>query len=205
MKETASCIDVIKTVNQYVITNTFKTQFKNQQSEGKAILIFLIDSSSSMLKDQQIAFIKGMIEKTVERFHRKHVHYAVVALQQSDATLVTGLTKNANNVLTGIEKLTTGGKTNMKAGFRLLHQLLKHTMHKDCNLHIFTDGRINAGDTASPFSEAVTYYKTFLKRIQDVHVVDNETGFVKLGRARELAKEIGAYYSDRACEQSKSR
>lgn len=188
-------LDLIKTVTQYAVTDVFKEQFKICQTEMETISIFLIDSSGSMMQKQQIACVKGMIEKTIERFKQKRVYYAVIALQQGEAIVAAALTKNTNTIVNAIGTLTTGGKTNMTAGLQLVHQQLKNTVHKKCSLYIFTDGRINMGTTASPFTEAISYYRTFLKQIKMVHVVNTETGFVKLKRSKEFAMAIGANYS----------
>lgn len=136
-----------------------------------------------------------MIKKTIERFRHKRVHYTLIALQQGDAMAVSGLTRNTDIMFNATDTLTTGGKTNMTAGFQLIRQQLKNDLYKKSSLYIFSDGRINAGNTTSPFEEAISYYKTFLKHIKNVHVIDSEMGFVKLGRSKELARAIGATYS----------
>lgn len=188
-------IDIIKTVKQYAITNVFETQSKKSSREAEAFVFFLIDSSSSMLQYEQIASIKGIIGKTIEQHQYKKIRYATVALEQGYATLVTAPTMNIQQVLKHIETLTTGGKTNLKAGLKLIVQLLKNIHPHPCSLYIFTDGRINTGDTLTPFEETVTFYKTFLKHIRDTHVVDTESGFIKLKHSKTFAKAIGANYN----------
>jgi magnesium chelatase subunit D len=186
--------DVIKTVKQYVITGSFKEQFKDQRADTGIHLVFLIDSSSSMMKDQQIARIKGIIGKTIEHHHRTSLRCAVIALQEGDARLISSFTGKVTEVLKDIEKLTTGGKTNMKAGLQLVRQQLKGDQYKKTCLYIFTDGKINAGDTGSPYREAIHYYKTFLKQLGAVNVIDTEHGFIKLRRSKDFANAIGATY-----------
>jgi magnesium chelatase subunit ChlD-like protein len=193
MKKTGS-IDVIKTARTYVINDTVDIQFKHGSGKGKVIVVFLIDSSSSMLKDQQIAYVKGLIEKTLQRYQQQELKYAVISLQQGDAKLVSPPTKDTQRLLNEIANLATGGKTNLVAGFQLVHKLLENSVREKSCLYIFTDGRINTGNTTSPFAEAIRYYRTFLKRIGEVNIIDNETGFVRLGRSKELAKAIGGNY-----------
>lgn len=149
-------------------------------------ILFLIDSSASMVKDQQIACMKGLIQQTITHYKGKRLKYAAVALSHGDAQLLSPFTLDATRVMQLITQLASGGKTNMKAGFSLVAQLVKHKV----DLYIFTDGKINAGGT---FEETVAYYKTYLKQVKAT-VINNESGFVQLGLAGKLATAIGAKY-----------
>lgn len=155
---------------------------------------FLIDSSGSMVKDRQIAYIKGLVAATIARYKTKRIKYAAVALNNGEAQLVSAPTLHANELVNALSQLTTGGKTNMKAGFSMISQLLKNNIREHISLYIFTDGKVNAGDTDDPFHEAVTFYKKYLNSITQATIIDNESGFVKLGLAEKLAISIGAGY-----------
>lgn len=155
-------------------------------------VFFLLDSSGSMIKDKQIAYIKGLVESTMARYKTRRIRYAAVALHHGEATILSAPTLHADDVLQAITTLKTGGKTNMQAGFALLHQLMKQNMQAKASLYIFTDGKINAGHTTQPFEEAVSYYRRYLSAIRETTVVNNESGFVKLGLAEKLAEAINA-------------
>ena len=165
-------------------------QYRAPVSKAGINVVFLVDSSGSMMKDQQIAFIKGLIHQTLTLHKNKRLKYAAVALSNGDAELVSALTTDTSALIQQIAQLNTGGKTNMKAGFELVRQLL-HQQDKT-KLYLFTDGKINAGDTEQPFAEAVLYFQRFLAAIKETIVIDNESGFVKLGLSAKLAKAIGA-------------
>jgi magnesium chelatase subunit D len=145
-----------------------------------------------MMKDKQISFIKGLVATTIARYKTRRIRYAAVALHHGTAQLLSAPTLHAEDLLQAIATLKTGGRTNMQSGFTLLHQLMKTNMQQRASLYIFTDGKINAGNTAAPFEEAVRYYKQYLSAIKETTVVDNESGFVKLGKAGELAEAIKA-------------
>ncbi|QHS58513.1 vWA domain-containing protein [Chitinophaga agri] len=167
-------------------------RFKKELIKTDMYVFFLLDSSGSMIRDKQIAYIKGLVESTIARYKTRRIRYAAVALHQGKATILSAPTLHAGEVLQAIATLKTGGKTNMQAGFALLHQLLKRNMQAKASLYIFTDGKINAGHSTQPFEEAVTYYKQYLSAIRETTVVDNESGFVKLGLAGKLADAINA-------------
>jgi magnesium chelatase subunit D len=113
--------------------------------------------------------------------------YAAVALSNGDAQLLSSFTLDADLLMQTIALLKSGGKTNMKAGFTIVNQLIK----PDSHLYVFTDGKINAGT----FEETVSYYKTYLKQVRSATVIDNDSGFVQLGLSQKLATAIGAKYN----------
>ena len=155
-------------------------------------ICFLLDSSGSMMKDKQIAFIKGLVASTIARHKTRRIKYAAVALHNGTAQLLSAPTLHADQLLQAVETLKTGGKTNMQSGFALLHHLMKTNTQQKASLYIFTDGKINAGNTDTPFEEAVRYYKQYLSSLKATTVVDNERGFLKLGYAAKFAKAIKA-------------
>jgi magnesium chelatase subunit ChlD-like protein len=187
-------IDVLETVKHYLTHHKVEIRHKRHRSKAGMQVFFLIDSSGSMVKDKQIAYIKGLVTQTIARYKTRRIKYAAVALNNGDAQLLSAPTLHAEEVINAVAKLTSGGKTNMKAGFGLISQLLKTNIQEQTSLYIFTDGKINTGNTADPFQEAITFYKQHLKCIKQTTIIDNENGFVKLGLAEKLAGAIDARY-----------
>jgi Mg-chelatase subunit ChlD len=188
-------IDVLTSVKEYLITQKFKVHYKKAITQSKIHLVFLIDSSSSMVKNQQISFIKGLISETLHKFKNKKLMLSAVALQNGTATVILKLTQNIENFIAEIQQLRSGGKTNLKAGLSLVHQLLKSkTPQEETVFYVLTDGKINKGETENPFAEAVSYFKTYLKISKNTTVIDTEKGFVKLALAKKLAVEMNVNY-----------
>ncbi|PWV56187.1 VWA domain-containing protein [Chitinophaga sp. S165] len=186
-------IDVLETVKHYLVHDKLQIRHKRHRSKAGMNVFFLIDSSGSMVKDKQIAYIKGLVAQTIARYRTRRIKYAAVALTDGDAQLLSTPTLHADGLLNAVAQLPSGGKTNMKAGFSLISQLLKTNIQEQTSLYIFTDGKINAGHTEDPFNEAVVFYKQHLKNIKTT-VINNEYGFVKLGLAEKLAIAINAGY-----------
>jgi magnesium chelatase subunit D len=161
-------------------------KYRGNTTKKEVQILFLIDSSGSMVKDQQIAYMKGLIQQTINRYKGRRLKYGAVALSHGEAQLLSPFTVDASGLIQTITQLASGGKTNMKAGFSLVTPLAKSNVH----LYIFTDGKINAGGT---FDEAIAYYKTYLKQVKAT-VINNESGFVQLGLAEKLATAIGAKF-----------
>lgn len=180
--------DLLGTVTNYLLTGKPDIKYQQKASKATLSLLFLVDSSGSMLKDRQIAYIKGIINQTITQHQHKRLRYAAVALSQGDAQLVSHYTTDTTKFIHSIAQLPSGGKTNLQAGLRIIQQL---QATEQAQLYIFTDGRINAGGT---LPEAAAYFRQYLRGLRHTTVVDQESGFVKLGKAAELAKVIGATY-----------
>jgi magnesium chelatase subunit ChlD-like protein len=185
-------VDVMATVRHFLIHDKVEVIHKREQIKTDLFVFFLLDSSGSMIKDKQIAYVKGLVEETIARYKTRRIRYAALALHNGTAQLLAAPTLSAGDLLTAIGGLKTGGKTNMQAGFALLHQLMKTNVQQKTSLYIFTDGKINAGQTTQPFEEAVSYYKQYLSAIKQTTIINTESGFVKLGLAGKLAQAIKA-------------
>jgi magnesium chelatase subunit D len=193
---TSPSADILATVKNYLTNDQLTVKFKPFVCKSEIRMLFLIDSSSSMLQNKQLALVKGIIEQTADRYKNRKIYYSAVALVNGTAKVLMHLTVNALELITSIKQLRTGGKTNMKAGLKLVHQLLKDskTKNKSHQLFILTDGQINAGESHNPFQEAIAFYKTFLKQLVQTTIVDMERGFVKLGLAKQLAQQMHSRY-----------
>ena len=195
-------IDLLKTVKDYMNRGRLTIKYKTLIPKSEIQLLFLIDSSGSMLQNKQMASVKGVINQTIQQYNNKNISYAIIALTNGTAKILTQLTSNVEELLIAVKQLCTGGKTNLKAGLRLVHQLVKDKGHRNNHGHLFilTDGKINAGESEDPFQETVAYYKIFLKYLLRTTVVDMESGFIRLGLAKQLAQEINAGYQSISLE-----
>lgn len=188
-------IDLLETVKNHLIHGKLKLSYKGEVSKSEVGMLFIIDSSSSMLQNRQVALVKGIIEQTALQYKNRKINYSAIALANGTANVLTHLT-TVEGLTSSVKQLRSGGKTNLKAGLRLIHQLLKGDGGKNKSHHLFilTDGRINAGESENPFQEAVAFYKTFLKQLVRTTIVDMEKGFVKLGLAKQLADQLHSRY-----------
>jgi len=179
-----------KTVSQYLATDKFELKNKRKSHLLKQHHIFLIDSSGSMLKDQIIAYAKGAVHKIAEHSKNQNTQFSVVSLFDGNAQLILKQTKILKDIETSLLALKTGGKTNLKAGFKEIKRIIADidfTHH----LHIITDGKLNAGDN---LEATVLAFQTYCKGINNTQVIDAEKGIVKIGEAKELAHRIEANY-----------
>lgn len=182
--------DTKKTVSQYLATDKFELKTKRKNNLLKQHHIFLIDSSGSMLKDQIIAFAKGTVNKIAENSKNQNTEFSMISLFDGEAQLLLKQTKILKDIEIALMDLKTGGKTNLKAGFKHIKRITAAVDFKHY-LHIITDGKLNAGDN---LEDTVLAFQTYCKGIHDAQIIDAEKGMVKIGEAKELANRINANY-----------
>ena len=188
-------INLLETVKQYITHQKLVIHYTKSVLQSRTHLLFVIDSSSSMLKNRQIAYIKGLLITTLQKQLTKKISFSAIALQNGTAHYVVKLSQNADDFITSLQQLRSGGKTNLKAGLALVQPLLKSKLpQEETQLYILTDGQINQGETENPFQEAVAFFKSYLKLFKNTTIVDTEKGFVRLNLAEKLASDMKVKY-----------
>ena len=188
-------INLLETVKQYITHQKLVIHYTKSVLQSRTHLLFVIDSSSSMLKNRQIAYIKGLLITTLQKQLTKKISFSAIALQNGTAHYVVKLSQNADDFITSLQQLKSGGKTNLKAGLALVQPLLKSKLpQEETQLYILTDGQINQGETENPFQEAVAFFKSYLKLFKNTTIVDTEKGFVRLNLAEKLASDMKVKY-----------
>ncbi len=182
--------DTKKTVEQYLATDKFDLKNKRKSALLKQHHIFLIDSSGSMLKNQIIAYAKGSVHKIAENSKNQNTQFSIISLFNGDAQLILNQTAVLADVEIALKNLKTGGKTNFSAGFKLIKRNCSN-IDFNHNLHIITDGKLNAENN---LEDTVLSFQTYCKGIDKTQIIDAEKGIVKIGEAKELANSINANY-----------
>jgi magnesium chelatase subunit D len=187
--------NLLATVRHYLLHQRCRIHYHPHQKEETCLLL-LVDSSHSMASASQISQVKGLLAATLKESRYRQVKIALVALMQGAARLVSGFTDNKERILQLLDGLPTGGKTNLKAGFEAIDRLVLR-QHEDAHLYIFTDGRINAGGRQDPFAEAISFFQRQLHHLRSTTcIINTETGFSRLGMARQLATALHVNYKN---------
>ena len=184
--------DIRKTVTQYVATDRLEIKKKHEAIKACPKVIFLIDSSGSMIKDKAISYVKGLVNKTIQQSCK--TSFAIIAIHHSKAQTLLPFSREAHKMEEVLSGLPIGGKTNMVAGFDQLSRLLSPAQRLNTQVFIMTDGRFNTGASGNVLDETVRLGLQQLRGFSSVTVVDSEQGLVRLGLARGFAQKIGAHY-----------
>ena len=168
---------------------------KKENPTTEANIILLLDTSGSMAAEQQISYVKGMVEKTISQQRHKSIRFALVVLGGEDARILQAFTKNHQQLSNFTYSLRTRGKTNLGAAFMRVHELCRSLDKSTVQLFTFTDGKANvAGNHQTPFDFAVQCYRKYVGSRIQTSIIDTEIGFLKLGKAKKLAEVLGVDY-----------
>lgn len=186
-------IDLNKTVRQYVTTNKFELKQKSLQVNKQHHLIFVLDSSGSMIKNKIVGYAKGFIEKFVKSNCDAAPLFSLLTLYNNEAQLELEAVANKTIFLERLSEIKTGGKTNIIPAFKIIKRMTHNIKDFHYELIIVTDGKFNTtADNAQ--DEAVVACKTYCKSVAKTTIIDAENGLVKLHLAQKYANQIKAHY-----------
>jgi len=189
----SKALDKRKTVGQYLVTDKFELKQKGQQSKVNTQLIFLLDSSGSMLQQQVVAYAKGILKKWAEQQGSTTTAFSLISLFAGEANLSIEGSKDINVLLQALETIQTGGKTNVIAGLKQVKKLTTLNPSSQYQLIVISDGRFQSPTVAS-VEQLVVAYKMYCKRVQTLHFVDTETDVVKIGWGRKWSEQLNGTY-----------
>ena len=149
---------------------------------------------------RRMAATKGAILSLLLDAYQKRDRIAMVAFKGDNAFVVLPPTDSIDLGKSSLETLPTGGKTPLSAGLQTALNLVKQENRKGSRnkslMIIISDGRANVSSSGSnAFTEAIQICEEIRSSgIQSI-IIDTETGFIRLGKMRELADKLdGKYY-----------
>lgn len=159
--------------------------------EGRRVL-FVADASGSVGASGRMGAVKGaLLDALGGQGHADRA--ALITFRGVGATLLLDWTADAHVAARAVEAAPTGGRTPLTQALRLARVTLD--AGRGAQLVLFTDGRANVPTQpgADPWAEALDAARA-LQGVP-VLVVDTEAGRVRLGRAAQLARAMGADFA----------
>lgn len=164
------------------------------------IFLFVVDASGSMGARERMKTVKGVIFKILLDAYQKRDRVGMVAFRKNQAEVLLPVTRSVDFAQKKLATMPTGGKTPLAKGLLKAEDVLDMLYRQDANqdpvMILITDGRatssLNKG--TNPVTDALEEAKRIGRRNIPVAVIDTESGFIKLGLAKELAKAMGASY-----------
>ena len=164
------------------------------------IFLFVVDASGSMGARERMKTVKGVIFKILRDAYQKRDRVGMVAFRKNQAEVLLPVTRSVDFAQKKLASMPTGGKTPLAKGLLKAEDVLDMLYRQDANqdpvMILITDGRatspLNKG--TNPVTDALEEAKRIGRRNIPVAVIDTESGFIKLGLAKKLAKAMGASY-----------
>lgn len=170
-----------------------------QVRSGKSanLIVFVVDASGSMAAQRRMEAVKGAVLALLTDAYQRRDQLAVIAFRGESAQLLLEPTRSVDLAEQGLRELPTGGRTPLPHALQLAAQLLEKSAQQEAPplLVILSDGKANVGlpgGVGDPWKETLAAAAHLAARGTPALVLDTETGYVRLGRAAQLAEALGA-------------
>ena len=173
---------------------------KEREKRTGNIFLFLVDASGSMGARERMKAVKGVVFKMLADAYQKRDRVGMIAFRRDRAEVLLPITRSIEFAQKKLAALPTGGKTPLAQGLikaeDMLDRLYKQDPLQDPVLILITDGRAtnSLNKNTDPVRDALSEAERIGHRHMLAAVIDTESGFIKLGLAKELAQKMGASY-----------
>ena len=173
---------------------------KAREKRVGAYQLFVVDASGSMAARHRMEATKAAILSLLRDSYVHRDSVGLIAFRKESAEVLLPFTRSVERAERLLASMPTGGKTPLAHGLRMAYTMCDRLLrsHKAERIQIIciTDGRATSGDSEDPVSESKQWARILGTLPVDCIVIDTETGFIKLGLAKELCKLInGSYYA----------
>ena len=173
---------------------------KAREKRIGAYQLFVVDASGSMAARHRMEATKAAILSLLRDSYVHRDSVGLIAFRKESAEVLLPFTRSVERAERLLASMPTGGKTPLAHGLRMAYTMCDRLLrsHKAERIQIIciTDGRATSGDSEDPVSESKQWARILGTLPVDCIVIDTETGFIKLGLAKELCKLMnGSYYA----------
>jgi len=160
------------------------------------LILLVVDASGSMAAQRRMEAVKGAVLTLLTDAYQRRDQVAVIAFRGEDAALLLAPTRSVERAEQGLRALPTGGRTPLPHALQLALETLEQAGDNMAQplLVLLTDGRANVAlvDGGDPWRESLALAELLAGRGVPSLVLDTEAGFLRLGRAAQLAQVLGA-------------
>ena len=173
---------------------------KAREKRIGAYQLFVVDASGSMAARHRMEATKAAILSLLRDSYIHRDSVGLIAFRKESAEVLLPFTRSVERAERLLASMPTGGKTPLAHGLRMAYtmcdRLLRAHRAERIQIICITDGRATSGDSDDPVSESKQWARIVGTLPVDCIVIDTETGFIKLGLAKELSKLMnGSYYA----------
>lgn len=173
---------------------------KAREKRIGAYQLFVVDASGSMAARHRMEATKGAILSLLRDSYVHRDSVGLIVFRKDSAEVLLPFTRSVERAERLLATLPTGGKTPLAQGLRVVYtmcdRLLRRHSAERIQMICITDGRATSGASEDPVGEAKQWARILGTLPVDCIVIDTETGFIKLGLAKELCKLMnGSYYA----------
>ena len=173
---------------------------KAREKRVGAYQLFVVDASGSMAARHRMEATKSAVLSLLRDSYIHRDSVGLIAFRKESAEVLLPFTRSVERAERLLASMPTGGKTPLAHGLRMAYtmcdRLLRAHRAERIQIICITDGRATSGDLEDPVAEAKQWARILGTLPVDCIVIDTETGFIKLGLAKELCQLMnGSYYA----------
>ena len=173
---------------------------KAREKRIGAYQLFVVDASGSMAARHRMEATKAAILSLLRDSYIHRDSVGLIAFRKESAEVLLPFTRSVERAERLLASMPTGGKTPLAHGLRMAYtmcdRLLRAHRAERIQIICITDGRATSGDSEDTVAESKQWARILGTLPVDCIVIDTETGFIKLGLAKELCKLMnGSYYA----------
>ena len=168
---------------------------KVKAGKNANLILFVVDASGSMAAQRRMEAVKGAVLALLTDVYQRRDQVAVIGFRGDKASLLLAPTRSVDLAEQGLRELPTGGRTPLPHALQLALQTLEQSNGTAPPLLVLlSDGKGNVAleNGGDPWRETLALAEQLAARGTPALVLDTETGYVRLGRAAQLAQALGA-------------
>jgi magnesium chelatase subunit D len=160
------------------------------------LILLVVDASGSMAAQRRMEAVKGAVLSLLNDAYQRRDEVAVISFRGDRATLLLAPTRSVEQAEAGMRELPTGGRTPLPHALKMASDMLRQRAAETTLplMVILSDGKANVAlaDNGDPWRETLALAGALAQTGVPALVLDTETGFLRLGRAAQLAQALCA-------------
>jgi magnesium chelatase subunit D len=174
---------------------------KERVGRAGTLILFVVDASGSMAVRRRMEAVKGATVSLLLDAYQQRDQVGVIAFRGIRAEVLLPPTHSVDLAEGALRTLPTGGRTPLAHALVLAGEVLHRARRSDPELLtllvVLSDGKANVplpGAPADAWQQAILAAGTLAEQGFPAVVLDTDTGFVRVGRAEDLARALAASY-----------
>jgi magnesium chelatase subunit D len=175
-----------------------KSDLHRKERAGRTgtLILFVVDASGSMAARRRMELVKGAVLGLLQSAYEQRDAVGVIAFRGTQAEVLLPPTESVELAEQALRELPTGGRTPLAHALVTAGDVLRRARsHVPALLVLLSDGKANVSlpdTTGDPWQQALLAAQELAADRLPALVLDADAGFVRLGRAGELARALGA-------------
>ncbi len=170
-------------------------RYQKIAGRGRRNILFLMDTSGSMLSADRLAWVKGCVVSLLEDAYVKRIRVAVIGYGGGGASLVLPFTSSPELAASRISEMKGGGTTPLAQALGIAGSLIERMPDEAISITLLSDGRYDRNRTGLETKQIRGFGEFCFKKKIPIVLIDAGAGNrTAKQRAALLARMLHAKY-----------